>query len=140
MNDNGITPDQLPPPANHILSINITATEVKDILKSLQFGKAVGPDQINNRILRELADELSFPLCCLFNYSLQIAEVPSIWKEANVCPIFKSGDPSLPSNYRPVSLLSAIDKVFEKIIFKHAFNFLQDESFITSVQSGFFTR
>ena len=48
-----------------------------------------------------------------------------------------SGDPSLPSNYRPVSLLSSIDKVLERIIFKHVYNYLKDTDFFTPHQSGF---
>ena len=87
--------------------------------------------------MRELSSELSVPLCTLFNQSLQIGEIPSIWKEANVCSIFKSGDASLVSNYRPISLLSAIEKVFEKNVFKHVFNFFQRNNVITSLQSGF---
>ena len=50
---------------------------------------------------------------------------PDIWKEANVTPIFKKDDPSIASNYRPISLLSAVGKVIEKVIHKHMFNFLK---------------
>ena len=63
--------------------------------------------------------------------------VPSEWKHSNVCAIFKKGDPSDPSNYRPISLLNTMEKVFERIIFKHVFNFLRDSQFFTPSQSGF---
>ena len=122
---------------NNLCEIVLTPLEVKEVLQSLSLGKAVGPDLINNIILRELSSELSVPLCTLFNQSLQIGEIPIIWKEANVCSIFKSGDASLVSNYRPISLLSAIEKVFEKNVFKHVFNFFQRNNVITSLQSGF---
>ena len=59
------------------------------------------------------------PLIQLFNYSLHCCKMPSAWKLFNVCLLFKGGDPSIPSNYRPVSLLNIIEKVLEKIIFKH---------------------
>ena len=73
----------------------------------------------------------------LFNSSLQNCYVPESWKIANVCAIYKKGGRSLPSNYRPVSLLSTIEKVFERIVFKHVFNFLKRTNFFTPFQSGF---
>ena len=54
-----------------------------------------------------------------------------------MCPILKSGDASLPSNYRPVSLLNNIEKILERIIFKHVYNYLKDNDFFTPWQSGF---
>ena len=65
-------------------SISITANEVESVLKALQTGKASGPDAINNRILKELAKRLSFPLSDLFNDSLIKGQVPALWKQANV--------------------------------------------------------
>ena len=96
-------------------TIQITPDEVEDNLKSLQLGKASGPDNINNRILKELAEPLSKPLSDLYNYSLSKCDFPSKWKEANVSPLFKKDDPSIISNYRPISLLSTIGKVMEKL-------------------------
>jgi hypothetical protein len=118
-------------------NITITPSDVRDILKSLPLGKASGPDGINGRILRECASELSQPLCDLFNYSLMTCCVPSSWKHANVCAVFKKGDPSFPNNYRPISLLNIIEKVFERIIFKSIFNFYRETGFFTPFQSGF---
>ena len=63
--------------------------------------------------------------------------MPSKWKESNVCAIFKKGDRTIPSNYRPISLLNTMEKVFERIIFKHVFNFFRDTGFFTPSQSGF---
>jgi hypothetical protein len=54
----------------------------------------------------------------LFNLSLSKSEFPTQWKIASVLPLFKKGDKSLISNYRPISLLSAVGKVFERIVFK----------------------
>ena len=95
----------------------ITPDEIELVLKSLSVGKAVGPDGINNRILREIAHEFSVPFCSLVNLSLQLGMVPDIWKVSNVCPIYKKDDPTLVSNYRPISLLNALDKVAERVIF-----------------------
>ena len=100
-------------------------------------GKAVGPDTISNKLLKELSTPLSSPLCDLFNFSLRRGQFPNSWKEANITPIHKKDDPSDVSNYRPISLLNTIGKVFEKIVHKHVFNFFRDNNILTSLQSGF---
>ena len=122
---------------NILDSFIITSDEVESILRSLPSGKASGPDTINNRILRILAHPLSTPLKDLFNFSLEKDQVPIIWKQANVTPIFIKDDPLEVSNYRPISLLSTVGKALEKIVHKHVFNFLYENQVITSLQSGF---
>ena len=107
------------------------------MLKTLPVAKAADPDGLSNRVLRELSKELSVPYCSLFNQSLRMGIVPSSYKEANVCPIPKTGDLSLVSNYRPISLLNSEDKVLERLVFKHLFNHLRDNSLLSSLQSGF---
>ena len=99
---------------NELSSIILTPAEIEIVLKSLPVGKAVGPDGISNKILRELSVELSLPFCSLFNQSLQTGVFPDCWKISNVCPIPKSGNRSSISNYRPVSLLCTSEKVFER--------------------------
>ena len=64
-------------------------------------------------------------------------KVPSKWKQANVTPILKKDDPSEVSNCRPISLLSTVGKVLEKIVHKRIFNFFQENHVITTLQSGF---
>ena len=98
-------------------------SEILDILKTLKLRKATGPDDKNNRILIEAAGQLAPQLCDLFNQSLNTSSVPSSWKISKMCPIFKSGDVPLPSNYRPVSSLNNIGKILERIIFKHVYNY-----------------
>lgn len=118
-------------------SLQLTPSEVETVLKSLPIGKAAGPDGINNRILRELAVELSLPFCSLFNQSLRTGNFPACWKVSHVCPIHKGGDRSIPSNYRPVSLLCNPEKSFERVVFKHFYNHLHSNNILTSLQSGF---
>ena len=81
-------------------------------------------DGVSNRILKEAIDSISEPLCKLFNKSLHQGKFPTQWKYANVIPIYKSKETFLPSNYRPVSLLSIISKVFERCVFKCLNNYL----------------
>ena len=115
----------------------LTPDEVESVLKSLADGKASGPNGLNNRVLKELASEISEPLCSLFNYSLNLGSFPTPWKEANISPIPKKGDLSLLTNHRPVSLLNAESKVFECLVFKHLFNHIRDNNILTPLQSGF---
>ena len=70
-------------------------------------------------MLKELAKLLPFPLSNIFNFSLTFGKVSLIWKEANVAPIVKKDDPLIVSNYRHISLLSAVGKVLEKIVYRH---------------------
>ena len=118
-------------------SLILSPDEVKLILKSLPVGKATGPDGLSNRILSVLADELFIPVCALFNQPLQHGAVPDCFKETHVCPILKGGDPTVPSNYRPISLLSNLDKAIERLVFKYLYNHLLDNNILTSFQSGF---
>ena len=134
---NATLPPNIDPPENNLNSISTSPHEVESILKSLQLGKASGPDEISNHILKKLATPLSGPLSNLFNFSLATGKVPLIWKEANVTPIFKKDDPSVVSNYRPISLLSAVGKVLEKVVHKHLFNYIRDHEILSALQSGF---
>ena len=58
-------------------------------------------------------------------------------ERGNVSPIYKKDDPSLVSNYRPISLLTSVGKVMEKVIQKRMFNFLKDREVLTRLQLGF---
>jgi len=68
--------------------------------------KAIGPDGLSPRLLKEIKDVISYPLFLLFKKSLNEASVPDDWKCANVTPIFKKGNRNAAENYRPVSLTS----------------------------------
>ena len=118
------------------VSGQLITTPLKRSLKSLKTGKAAGSDTINNRLLIELAQPLASPLCDLFNFSLFSGKVPDIWKQANVTPIHKKNDPTDVSNYRPISLLSTVGKVIEKLVHKHVFNYFRDHKILTALQSG----
>ena len=111
--------------------------EVEDILSILDISKAIGPDSINPRLLKEGCGILKSPLCRLFNMSIELGIFPNAWKLANVTPVFKKDCPSNVSNYRPISLISVLGKVMERCVYKHIYNFLAQNNVLTSNQSGF---
>ena len=81
--------------------------------------KAKGPDNIPPIFFKNCAWELSLPVTKLFNDSLAAGIFPSNLKIANISPIFKKGDPQAVENYRPISLLSFLSKLFEGLVQIH---------------------
>ncbi len=122
---------------NTLSNIHITEQEIRDVLSNLVTNKASGPDEISHRMLKETRMTISEPLQILFSRSLSSGNYPNIWKIANVMPVFKKGDSSMPSNYRPISLISCVGKVMERVIFKHIYNYLHTNNLIYKYQSGF---
>ena len=80
---------------------------------------------------------LCVPLKIIFDNILETGIFPDQWKEANVTPVHKKNDKQIISNYRPISLLPVLSKVFERIIFKNLYNYLIFNNLITKNQSGF---
>ena len=117
--------------------LNITPAQVKQILLDLDPSKSVGPDSISNKLLKACADTLCYPLSYIFQKSLDQGIFPDSWKEALITAIFKKLDPSLTSNYRPISLLNCISKVFEKAVFMHVYPYLKTNNLFTDKNSGF---
>lgn len=116
---------------------NITLSE-HDILRKLRMldhNKGAGPDGIPPKFHKECASQICVPLHIIFKLSLNTGIFPSCWKLAHVVPIYKSGDPSRCENYRPISLLSCVAKVFESVVYDHLFN--QVKSSLSEQQHGF---
>ena len=82
-------------------------------------------------------DSKCLTLLIIFNKSLQQSKYPSNWTIAHVIAIFKKGDKSLPSNYRPISLIICVGKLMERIVYKHVYNRLVKNNLIYKYQSGF---
>ena len=124
-------------PENQLCDIEISETDVEDVLSILNPSKASGPDLINPRLLKEAVPQLKCRLCKRFNLSLSIGVLPSDWKKANVTPVYKNNNPNDVKHYRPISLLSVISKCMERCVYKYVYNFLLPNNIITSNQSGF---
>jgi hypothetical protein len=120
-----------------LTEITVTEDDVSKALLHLKPDKAFGPDGISPRLLKEARPSITRSLSRLFNMSLLLEVFPSAWKKANVCPIYKKAEDYLTPNYRPVSLLSILSKVFERVVFKYLFKYFQDNFLISIWQSGF---
>ena len=127
--------DSHPLHPNPVLSsVTCSHEEVHKLLSTHKINTASGPDGISSVMLRGSADAISPALTTLFNLSLKLCTVPDQWKLSNVTPIFKSGDSSDVSNYRPISLLSLISKLLERCIHNRVMGFLTESS--PSASSG----
>ena len=109
--------------------------KVHTILKSLDKNKSSGPDEIPSIVLSQCAKSLAPSLCALINKSLELCQFPENWRNANICPIYKSGDKYDITNYRPISILSVISKVAERCIFNRIYPLLHDQ--IYTLHHGF---
>ena len=109
------------------------------MIATLDPKKAVGEDLISHRVLKATKHSISKPLCMLFNISLQTGIFLAQWKSAIVMPLYKKGQKELSSNYMPISLLSCIGKLMERLIYKHLYNHLISNNLIYGKQSGFLT-
>ena len=117
--------------------IIISSQDVKDAISLIDPSKASGPDLVSPNLLKKGVNELSGPLSKFFTRLLLNSEFPSQWKRANVAPVFKKSDPSTPSNYRPISLLSCLGKVMERCVHKYLYNYVVSNEILTKCQSGF---
>uniref|UniRef100_A0ABM0MXH9 RNA-directed DNA polymerase from mobile element jockey-like n=1 Tax=Saccoglossus kowalevskii TaxID=10224 RepID=A0ABM0MXH9_SACKO len=114
-----------------------TAHEVSDILRGLDKKKAVGYDQRSAKLLIHTAEYISKPLSHIINLSFSSGSFPNALKIAKVTPIFKKGTPFDPGNFRPVSVLPQLSKLFEKIINKQLTVYLNKFNIFYSKQYGF---
>ena len=134
--DEPIPPIPLPK-VNHTLLEGITTSPegVESLLKSLDHTKSAGDDGIPTRLLKLVAFEIAPSLAQLFNVSFRNASLPQSWREATVIPLHKKGSRTSPTNYRPISLLSVVAKVQERIVNDRLYQHI--EPFLPSDQSGF---
>ena len=122
---------------NAELNKPITATEVQKIIQKLKNKKAVGIDRIPNEVLKNA--KATQILTLLFNQCFKCGIVPTQWKQAIIHPIPKGeeNDPKIPLNYRGISLLSCISKVYTAVLNCRISKFLDTNNILVEEQNGF---
>ena len=123
----------------HELVADVDATTLIKLVKFLKRGKAPGPDTIPNEVLRlGTTTSLFHHLAKLFTSSIQLGYIPTAWKIATLRMLLKPDKlPSLTTSYRPISLISSIMKLFERVIEQRLRSHLEHIGFINKHQSGF---
>lgn len=120
----------------NISEINITPNLVRKLLNQVDVHKGAGVDNVHPLLISKLSGELSFPVSIIYQKSLKEGCFPSIWKKALITPIPKGGDKHDVRQYRPISKLCVLGKIFEKIV-TNELNLVMSRH-ISTQQHGFF--
>ena len=115
----------------------ITASQVKCEILKLNSKKSLGGDNIGAKIIQICPDVFSQNLSKIYNNSISKGEYPQQMKIARVMALYKKGEKYKPDNYLPISLLSCINKIFEKILCKQLLSFIERFAILYSYQFGF---
>jgi hypothetical protein len=116
---------------------NTTPEHVKKVIKQLKPKSSIDANGVSSKMIKFIGDEIANPLSHIFNISLNSGVFPAKLKLCRVIPIFKSGDSLNCDNYRPISLLSSISKVLEKIVAKKLISHLLTNDLLYVHQYGF---
>ena len=138
VNEDNITPSEFLTKTDSSFKLKkVEASSMLKLLNGVKINKATGIDKISNRILNMAAPVIYKNLTDLFNLSITSGVFSSDWKIAKVSPLFKSGDLSNANNYRPISVLPTIARVFERLIFDQLYTYVNKNNFLYMYQSGF---
>ena len=114
-----------------------TNEEILEILKKLDAKKSVGLDNIDSRFLKDGATEICKPVTELINLSIRKCAFPDPCKIAKMIPLYKKCSSQEVKNYRPIALLPVLSNIFERIIHKQTYAYLNEKQIFYKYQSGF---
>ena len=115
----------------------VDTKEIFNIISSLENKSTAGHDGISNKLLKLVASVVSYLVAKLINRSIHEGSLPVCLKTAKVIPLHKNGNFENPSNYRPISLLSSLSKVFEKVLNIRTVEFLEKYQLFSNKQFRF---
>ena len=110
---------------------------VSKLIDDLDSKNSTGCDGLSNTLLKSIKLNLVKPITLIVNQMLTTGIFPDKLKRAKVIPLFKKGDKSIFSNYRPTSLLPSISKLFEKVIYQQLYKYFEDSNVFYESQYGF---
>jgi hypothetical protein len=136
-----VEPPDLPPlildHESSLHTVQVNVADVEKILNSLKVRKSTGSDNISNMLLKSCSISIAQPLTRLFQHCLDSGKFPDSWKLANVTPVFKRGNKQDKNNYRPISLLPNIGKIFERTVYITLYKHFLDNKLLTWRNSGY---
>ena len=115
----------------------VSLAELRKHIKNIKSKSAPGKDGILPVMLKHMPDEFCKHVLHLFNMSLKEGKVPDAWKESRITMLPKKPPASDPNNYRPISLLSCLGKLLERIVAQRISHFLHEHGITIKQQSGF---
>ena len=115
----------------------INEQTITDAIGKIKTSKGFGNDNSSSYFLKLALPYIVNSLAYMFNKSLEDREFPSLWKIARVIPIFKDGDKSAKENYRPISVLPVVSRLFEKLVYNQLYEYLNSNDLLAPSQSGF---
>jgi len=124
-------------PIPDLLLVNTTSEHIKKIIKNFKPKYSCDVDGVSTKMVKYVGAELAIPLSHIFNLSIENGYFPSKLKSCRVIPIFKSGNTDDCDNYRPISLLSSLSKVLEKIVADNLVHHLLSNDLLYCNQFGF---
>ena len=111
--------------------------EIRQLVLNLKSSTSCGYDNLSSKVLKQIIPGIAHPLVTLINRSLSEGIFPDALKTAKVIPVYKNGESDDINNYRPISLLTTLSKIFEKVIFKRIYNFIDSNNLLDPRQFGF---
>ena len=127
--------DYLNNPTDHRFTFQQVSTkEVLSIINKLKTKNDLDKDEISNKLLKSIKDEISEPLTVVINQSLLTGIFPGKLKIAKTKPLHKKGDTCYFNNYRPLSILPTISKVFEIVVYTQLYNYFHVNNLLTEQQ------
>ena len=112
----------------------INEGDIHGAMFRMKVKKSFGNDNIPGYFLKIALPYVSRILMLIFNTSIETSTFPVSWKIARVTPIYTEGEKS---NYRPISVLPVLSRLFEELIYDQLYQYLERGGFLTSEQSGF---
>lgn len=123
---------------NALVLAPCSTSVVLDSLRRVKATNTLSADGLSGSIIKPLADQLAPALTLIYNASLTSGIFPSMWKSANICPVYKLKGPKHdPSNYRPISILPIFGRCLEKIVARQLTGFCEINTILPDEQFGF---
>ena len=128
----------LPPKVNSRFRFEIiTETSVLKEIMALKPKRSFGPDKVFSFFIKIAAPVIAKSLANIYNTTIRSGTFPKDWKIAEVAHIFKRGSKSEMGNYRPISVLPTLARIFERLVYDQLANYLKRNKYLTKYQSGF---